>query len=279
MKDRRKVLSVVIMSVIAALVAALGMFVATPAQASGGWGFGMGFGPSVVASCSSYNLVAARVDIPAHSYAGYVTGRLSNPRTNTSKGPAFGIDTVTAAGSPTLTYIIFNPPTGTVDGDILHVALALSALPGGTPVGSFEFSYRCATGEVIRLSDADVLVSTAINQGYGNDYVLANVGTDALGKPDLQLWCVGLQGAPAYTGMTITRAVVAGLPASLSANTLVDHNNSCSVPVAFYVLTSGEYQVTIGPDPYGVVNEMIFTGLPPTGVHFLRYNVNQGFNP
>jgi hypothetical protein len=252
-------------------VVALGLLAATPALASGGWGFGMGYGPAVVASCSGYNLVAAKVDVPAGSYAGYVTGRLTNPRTNTSRRPTFGVDKVTAAGTPTLTYIIFNPPLGTLDGDVLHVALTLSSSPSMTPVaGSFEFSYRCATGEVIRPPAVD-----AINMYYGDTWVaLANVQDDQ-GKPALQIWCLDPLSQPYYKGLTLTQALFAKVPAHPSVNTLIDKNNTCSVPVAAYVLTTGEYQVTIGPDPYGVINEVVFTGLPPTNVYFVRFNVDQ----
>jgi hypothetical protein len=276
MKDKRKAFSVGVMTIAVVSVAVLGLFSATPASASGGWGFGMSYGPSVVGSCSSYNLVGAVVDIPPKKYAGYVTGRLSNPRTGTSKGPAFGIDTVTAAGTPTLTYIIFYPPTGTVEGDILHVVLTLSAIPAGPAVGSFAYDYRCSTGEVIRRADADVLKDSVFNPSYGDDYVLADVGKDAYGRPDVELWCLDPSQTPWFKGMTVTKSDLAQMPALPAANALFDKNNSCLVPIAFYVLISGEYQITIGPDPYGVINEIIFTGLPPTNIHFFRYNVNQG---
>jgi hypothetical protein len=44
--------------------------------------------------------------------------------------------------------------------------------------------------------------------------------------------------------------------------------------VSFYILTTGEYQINIGPDASGKVYVVIFTGLPPTDVYRHDFNVN-----
>ncbi len=252
----------------------LGLVIASPAQAAGGWGFGMPYTPSVVASCTSYNVIPVKVDVPQGSYAGYVTGRLTNTRTGTVRKPVFGVATVYNAGSPTIGYLIFNPPEGTVDGDVLHVSLTLSSSPALTPVvGSFQFSYRCSTGEVVYTTGP---VGTPINSGYGDSLVLVTSGKDSSGSPEVQAWCLDPQGYASTVGLTLSKSTLAGLPAHPSTNTLIEHNNTCSVQVTAYLLTSGEYEITIGPDYAGVVNKVTFTGLTPTGVHFLKYNLNQG---
>ena len=43
--------------------------------------------------------------------------------------------------------------------------------------------------------------------------------------------------------------------------------------VALYVLTTGEFQLNIGPDEEGKVRVVIFNGLPPTNVYSYDYNV------
>jgi hypothetical protein len=261
---------------IAAIVVAgvAGLFWARPAQASQGWGFGMSTSPAVVPSCTSYNLIPVRVDVPPGKYAGYVTGRLSNVRAGTVRKPAFGVDTVYNAGTPTIGYLIFNPPEGTQDGDVFHVTLTLSSTPALTPiVGSFEFSYNCSTGEITYTPAP--LASTEINNGYGDNLVILAPNKDGFGNPDMEVWCLNPQGYETTAAITLSKATLAGLPAFPATNALIDQNNSCLVHVAAYVLTTGEYQVTIGPDPAGVINQIIFTGLTPTNIHYLKYNVNQ----
>jgi hypothetical protein len=260
--------SVKALAVITAL--AVSLITSTAALASGGWGFGMDYGPSVLASCTTYNFVASRVDIPAGYHVGYVNGVLRNPRTHTSKLPVFGGNSVPTTGSVTLNYIVFQPPLGTIEGDVLHVELTLTA-PGGGTVGSFGFSYNCSTGEVV----APAPVS-ALNIGYGDDLVAVASGVDSAGNPDIEVWCLDPSGRAMYLNMTLTKFSVAGLPTAPPENTLIDKNNSCRVTVAAYVLTSGEFQVIIGPDQDGVINNMIFTGLTPTDLHFQKYNVDQG---
>ncbi len=251
-------------------VAALALIAATPAQAANSWGFGMAYGPSVMASCNSYNLVPVRVDIPAYAGVGYITGLLTNPRSGFSRRPAFGTDVVSSTGSPQLRYIVFSPPSGTVDGDILHVKLSVSAHPGGSAVGSFEFSYNCTTGEVIFPPSVD-----AINVTYGDQNVALANGTDANGNPDVEIWCKTPQGDMSFMNLAITQEMLASVPETPSVNKLILENNTCLLHVAIYKLTSGEIQVTLGPDVEGQINEVVFTGLPPTNIHFKKYNVNQ----
>jgi hypothetical protein len=185
------------------------------------------------------------------------------------------MDTVYNAGSPSLGYVIFNPPEGTVDGDVLHVSLTLYDSPAmANRVGSFEFSYRCSNGEVVHTADYS---GDPLNIGYGDNLVVVARGKDSEGSPDVEVWCLDPSGYASTIGLKLSKEVLTGLPQVPASNTQIDKNNSCLVPVAAYVLTTGEYQVTIGPDGYGVINQVIFTGLLPTYVYFKRYNVNQPF--
>lgn len=45
-------------------------------------------------------------------------------------------------------------------------------------------------------------------------------------------------------------------------------------PYSFYKLPSGEFQVNAGPDAEGKVDVLIFTGVPPQGVHRDQFNTN-----
>lgn len=271
--NKKRVLPWIIAGLAAASVTALGLLIASPAQAAGGWGFGMAYSPSVVASCTSYNIIPARVDVPSGAYAGYITGRLTNTRAGSVRKPALGVETVYNAGSPTQGYLIFNPPEGTVDGDVLHISLTLYSDPALTrSVGSFDFSYRCSTGEVVHTVGYS---GDPINIGYGDNLVVLARGTDAQGSPDVEVWCLDPQGYASTIGMILSKASLSVLPVNPSANTLIDQNNSCLVPISAYLLTTGEYQVTIGPDTAGVVNRVVFTGLSASGVHAVKANLNQ----
>ncbi len=263
----------VIPAVAAAAAIGLALVSTAPAAASGGWGFGMSVSPGVLASCTDYNLIPARVDMPDKAYAGYITGLLTNTRTGTARWPIWSPQQLYNVGSVTTGILVFNPPRGTQSGDILHVLMKLSYSPTMYPVvGSFEFDYRCDTGEIIHPAQ----ISAPINASYGDKNVSLANDVDAQGNPDVQIWCNDPQGATLFKNFAITKALLANYPAKPSANTLIEKNNSCLVTVSAWVLTSGEVMVSIGPNAEGVVDQVFFTGLPPSNVHFFKYNVNQG---
>lgn len=88
------------------------------------------------------------------------------------------------------------------------------------------------------------------------------------GRPALHIYCLG-EGT--YLGLVVSSADLADYPERPASNTLVARSRVC--PVAFYILTTGEYQVNIGPDREGKTYVTIFRGLPPSGVYGYELSV------
>lgn len=107
-----------------------------------------------------------------------------------------------------------------------------------------------------------------INYGHGDTYVALYPGL-LNGKHTLEIYCIN-----SYNGQFGGRLVKTdfeGFPKKPETNTLVKTFTTCVVPVDVYILTSGEYQVNIGPDGDGKTGVTIFTGLPPANIH--NYNL------
>ncbi len=90
------------------------------------------------------------------------------------------------------------------------------------------------------------------------------------GAPALHIYCLG-EGT--YLGLVVSSADLADYPERPASNTLVARSRVC--PVAFYILTTGEYQVNIGPDREGKTYVTIFRGLPPSGVYGYELSLAQ----
>lgn len=90
------------------------------------------------------------------------------------------------------------------------------------------------------------------------------------GLPALHIYCLG-EGT--YLGLVVSSADLADYPERPASNTLVARSSVC--PVAFYILTTGEYQVNIGPDREGKTYVTIFRGLPPSGVYGYQLSLAQ----
>lgn len=108
-----------------------------------------------------------------------------------------------------------------------------------------------------------------INNGPADMWATIFGGTDDQGKPDVQIYCIDLAGN-GYFGMQVTQADIANAVPTMppASNTLVKLTDKCLTPVSFYVLTTGEYQINIGPDAQGKTHVTIFTGFPPSNLHF-----------
>jgi hypothetical protein len=70
---------------------------------------------------------------------------------------------------------------------------------------------------------------------------------------------------------------IAELPAEVGENTLL--SSSGDGFVSLYLLTTGEFQINIGPDQGGNVAVIIFTGVPPTNMYRRDFNVNDILYP
>lgn len=95
-----------------------------------------------------------------------------------------------------------------------------------------------------------------LNPLNGDNLAVAYEGSDGNGGTSLDLYCVRADS----TGMLGLQITQDDLPTTTpDENTLIAQSEICNV--SFYVLSSGEYQVNIGPDAEGKVWELIFTSL------------------
>jgi len=108
-----------------------------------------------------------------------------------------------------------------------------------------------------------------INVPVGYHLVSLFHGSDVEGQAALDIYCVNENGGT--LGGQVTRADLAPFAAPPSTNTLIKTISSCSVPVAVYMLTSGEVEVNIGPIPESKVIAIVFTGLPPDLIHHVIF--------
>lgn len=108
-----------------------------------------------------------------------------------------------------------------------------------------------------------------INWKHGDGYAVLYAQKDDKGNPTLHLYCIDAKGN-GYLGEILTQEMFDKAPAKPPVNTKVGETSACRVPIKFYVLTSGEYQVNIGPNYEGKVDVVVFTGLPPAKIHYYR---------
>jgi hypothetical protein len=145
------------------------------------------------------------------------------------------------------------------------------------PVASFLTSRpACGVGAGSRM--VDLCADGRLNCRIGDDYAIIYNAQDDHGHPSLHTYCVDATGN-GILGMIVTSHDLEDIPPVPAANTLVKRADTkvCRAPVSFWVLTTGEYQMNIGPDYKGDLIRMIFDGLPPQGRYFKKCNVLTSF--
>lgn len=106
-----------------------------------------------------------------------------------------------------------------------------------------------------------------LNPLMGDTLAVAYPGVDDVGGMALNLYCIN-DNADVFFAMQVTAD---DLPESTPAvNTLVKASPNCNV--AFYALSTGEYQINIGPDAEGKVYEVIFNGLGMDNARVRAFN-------
>ncbi len=91
----------------------------------------------------------------------------------------------------------------------------------------------------------------------------------------INIYCVD-DNSNGFFAMRIDQSTIAGFPSQPAQNTLISSSSGCAVN--FYILTSGEFQINIGPDAGGNVSEMIFDGLNMANLQSRSYIDASGGN-
>lgn len=113
------------------------------------------------------------------------------------------------------------------------------------------------------------------NTGVGDVHAVIYGASDQDGNPAVHIYCVD-DNSNGYFAFEVTVDDLKPYPDQPATYIEIKRTDSCRVPVAFYLLTSGEYQVNIGPDQDGKVFEIIFTGLIPQNMQYREFNI---YNP
>lgn len=156
------------------------------------------------------------------------------------------------AGTYTITLIYqFPQPQGTVLFiDTLHTHSKEET--SDFLYGDYTCSDEPVSGEPGRPND------DRANWTFGDLESVMYLRTDENGQPAVHLYCVE-DGSVGVIGLVVTEEDLKGFSQFPSENTLVKSSDVCKV--SFYILTTGEYQVTIGPDALGKIYAIVGTGL------------------
>lgn len=98
-----------------------------------------------------------------------------------------------------------------------------------------------------------------INWQFGDLYAASYAQFDKVGNPALHIYCVDQNSSEGVLGMIITEDNLSPYPEFPAENTLIEQSNVCNA--SFYILTTGEYQLNIGPDQDGKIRVMIANDL------------------
>jgi hypothetical protein len=151
----------------------------------------------------------------------------------------------------------------------------VEAIANGDTVSTDVIEIDCATGTytILASSGGSAETDTAlnvpppddrINWRSGDDSAVVYVRNDAEGNPILEIYCID-ENSEGHLALLITESDVSAIATPPESNQLVAESNDCAL--SFYVLTSGEYQINIGPDSEGKIVALIFESLNAENLH------------
>jgi hypothetical protein len=161
------------------------------------------------------------------------------------------------------------------------ITLASALLPSAavyTVPSSGAYSlmgYRDVSNQTAGAVSGDVTVSCGT--ASAPDGRITDIATGAVYATEDGISAYGITNFGEGAYVTITAAQLAELPAHPDENMLLGASGDGFTTV--WLLTTGEYQVNIGPDRDGHVYVIVFTGIPATNIYRLDFNVNDILYP
>jgi hypothetical protein len=189
-----------------------------------------------------------------------------------------GVECDVDTGTVTVTGLVGGSGGDTSDSIFMGGRLIMQKTVHSDEFGSGKGAYSVklhvhngATVEVVNDDNGASVSGTClhtlpINFGHGDHYVvLSNDITDD-GDATLKFYCI-VEGQGQYKG-EVTRSEFRSVHRDPDLNLLVKWIPGCAVPIGVYVLTTGEWQVNIGPDVEGKTAVIIFHKVPPVDVYY-----------
>lgn len=178
---------------------------------------------------------------------------------STYAAPGFVAVTSSALPNPNLAPLIYTIPTS----GIYDIAIETNGTNYTDTDVPAEFSISCSHPESSSADDGRLALDLPNTVVYANtDGIFVNAPRAFFASDQ---W------------VSISGDALAEYPAQPEENTLLV--SSADGYINIYLLTTGEYQINIGPDAEGKVTVIIFTGLPRTNVYRRDFNVNDILNP
>lgn len=143
-------------------------------------------------------------------------------------------------------------------------------LAANPTVESPTYRFDCMTGEISIIEGLD----DRINPGMGDLIAVLYARRDATGKTGIQVYSVEADG----TGVLIDTYLNSDFAPYIGNPPAEAVEISSIGDTTLYALTTGEFQINIGPDIEGKITSVIFNGLPPGRVYkreFNLYNLGQ----
>lgn len=103
-----------------------------------------------------------------------------------------------------------------------------------------------------------------MNLSHGELMAVLYARLDRSGKPGVHVYGISSANTGYLLGIYSYSDFEKYLGNAPSANTKIKTIGASTL----YALTSGEFQINIGPDAKGELHQIVFTGLPPTNVYF-----------
>lgn len=132
-------------------------------------------------------------------------------------------------------------------------------------IQSLTYVLNCQTGEITTQTGPD----TRINFQMGDLVSVLYASMDSEGKPVIKVYDVDGESRGRYAGTYPYAQFEPYLSAAPETNIEIAQLGK----TVLYALSSGEFQINIGPDSEGKVVSIIFTGIPPVDVYKREYSV------
>jgi hypothetical protein len=208
-------------------------------------------------------------------------------------GDTLTVDLIVTAGTPvTGNFQIMVFPPGLVAGPTAMPGSLSYTIPATRVYGdvavyivpdlsglAFDFTITCEPSTLSPVSLGEEFASgitlpPGINTGGASALIVPisatgeEAGEDYVG---LSFWGINDEG-DGYPAFYVSKESLDALPENPESNLEIARTDNGQI--VFYKLTTGEYQVNIGPDSEGKVQVIIFDGIPATNIYRRDFNVN-----